>query len=38
MVSVVRVGIDFGREYPIHEPGKMGLDEFEFAGQQLILG
>jgi hypothetical protein len=38
MVSVVRVGIDCWREYPIHEPRKMGLDEFEFTGQELILG
>jgi len=38
MVSVVRVRINFWREDPIDQPGKMGLDEFEFTGQELILG
>jgi len=38
MVSVVRVGIEFWREYPIDKAGNVGLDEFEFIGQELILG
>jgi hypothetical protein len=36
---VVSVGIDFSwQEDPIDEPRKMGLDEFEFTGNQRILG
>ena len=31
-------GIDFWRKYPIEEPREMGLDEFEFARDQRILG
>jgi hypothetical protein len=38
MVSVVRVGIDCWREYPIDQPRNVGLEEFEFIGQELILG
>ena len=37
-VSVVRVGIEVWRYYPIEEPRKVGVDEFEFAGNQRILG
>jgi hypothetical protein len=38
MVSVVRVGIHFWREDPIEQPRQMGSDEFEFTGQELIVG
>ena len=38
IVSEIRVGIDFWRKYPIDKPRKMGSDEFEFAGNQRILG
>jgi hypothetical protein len=34
----VVVGIDFRRYYPIEEPRKVGVDEFQFARNQLILG
>jgi hypothetical protein len=34
---VVEFGIDF-LKYPIDKPREMGLDEFEFTGQKLILG
>jgi len=33
-----RVEIDFWRYYPMQEPRKVGPDEFEFAGNQRILG
>jgi len=35
---VVRFGIDFWQEDPIDKPRKVGLDEFEFSSDQLILG
>jgi hypothetical protein len=35
---VVRVGIDFRREHPIEQPRQMGPDEFEFTGEELIVG
>jgi hypothetical protein len=35
---VVCFGIDFWREDPIDQPREVGLDEFEFTGQELILG
>ena len=35
---MVRFGIDFWRKYPIDQPREMGLDEFEFASEQRILG
>jgi hypothetical protein len=35
---VVRVGIDLRREEPSEQPRQMGLDEFEFTGQELIVG
>jgi hypothetical protein len=38
MVSVVRVGIELWREDPIDQARNVGLEEFEFIGQELILG
>ena len=31
-------GIDLRRKYPLDQPREMGLDEFEFARDQRILG